>query len=50
MPVTFYIEVADASKESNYAASMQPFYNFYNSLEQNKKNLQELNQRFMHQL
>ena len=39
MPVTFYIEVADASKESNYAVSMQPFLNVYNSLEQNKKNL-----------
>ena len=50
MPVTFYIEVADASKESNYAASMQPFLNVYNSLEQNKKQLEELNDRLMQKL
>jgi len=42
MPVTFYVEVQDPTKDQNYAAAMQPFINFYSVLEQNKRTFHEL--------
>lgn len=41
-PITFYVEMPDVSKESAYMASMQPFIQYFQVLEENKAVIDQL--------
>jgi len=41
-PITFFVEMPDVNKETAYNAAMQPFIQYYQALEDNKKVIQDV--------
>ena len=50
MPITFFVEIADATKDSMVTQALQPFTNLYQSLEINKEKLNKLKEQLIRQL
>ena len=50
MPITFYVEIADASRDSAINNSLQSFAQFYQSLEINKEKMAGLHENLVRQL
>ena len=42
LPITFYVEIPDVSKEGAYSASMQPFIQYFQTLEDNKEGINKV--------
>ena len=47
MPVTFYVEVSDLH---NYGTAMQPFVQFYKSLEQHKLQYRDMKAKLIQEM
>lgn len=47
VPITFYVEMPDVSKEAAYNTSMQPFINYFHALEENKAAIKQVKQQLM---
>lgn len=47
MPITFFVEIPDATKEHLVSQALSPFVTFYQALESNKNKLTELKEQLI---
>ena len=50
MPITFFVEISDASKEQHVTQALSSFVNFWQALEANKEKLGKLKETLIRQL
>ena len=50
MPITFFVEISDASKESLVTQALTPFSTLWHTLEANKNKLEKLQEQLVRQL